>query len=587
MNFAAISHRITYEYIAPLTRTSLAVRVCCAREDVAECTFYSYSRYAAPDTRIAVKMELAYRDRYNDDFRGIATYEAPGTRFLRYWFKLVGTDGSTVYLSEYGISESEPTEGFFEYQYTNEGDCVRTPDWAKGIVYYQIFPDRFYRSDAQRNRRDYMDWASEPQLDGYFGGDLRGIREKLPYIQALGAECIYLNPIFKAEFNHKYATEDYFTIDPDFGTMDEFRSFVDEAHAANIRIVLDGVFNHSGRAFAPFFDWMRNREKSDYWNWFLPVERKSDGEILRYEAFADYPIMPKLNTEFAPVRRFIVEVMLFWLRETGIDGWRLDVADEVALSTWREIRALVQREFPDALLIAETWRDAGRYLIQGDMFHTTMNYAFREAVRDFFARRSIDVAGFNHRINHALSKFIDPINHTMFNLIGSHDTARFRFEADEDVRRVALATVFQMTFPGSPSVYYGDEIGMTGKNDPDCRRGMIWDEKRQDKDLLEHTKRLIRLRKQEKALRLGTFRTVELDHSDCVAYWRVLDDERVLCLLNNGDTDAMLTVPVAATRGAAGATAMMDLLSDEMFVTADGMLTVDVGAMNARLLKVV
>lgn len=578
MNFSAINHRNSYEYLTPLTRTTLAIRLKAATADLQSCHVVYFSRYKPITTAETTEMVLAYRDRYNDDFRATLHFNSP-TRFLRYFFELIDTEGKRFYLHEYGFSESIPEDGYFEYQYTNESDCVRVPDWARGIIYYQIFPDRYYKSAAQKARPMYLSWESSPKLDGYFGGDLPGITEKLPWIAELGAEAIYLNPIFQAENNHKYATTDYFRIDPDFGTMDDFRTFIQRAHERNIRVILDGVFNHSGKFFPPFKDFIENRENSEYYRWFLPCERGKNGEITRYEAFADWGNMPKLNSDYPAVRNFIIEVMLHWLRE-GIDGWRLDVADEVPLSTWVDVRNAVKREFPDALLIAETWRDATRYLTQGDKFDTTMNYAFREAARDFFARRTVSAADFVHRINHTLSLYADITNDVMFNLLDSHDTPRFLHDSGNDIRRQRLAACFQMTFLGAPSIYYGNEIGMTGAKDPDCRRGMIWNEADQDLETLTLYKKLILLRKNEIALRKGSFRILYHEEPGLVVFRREAENQSLICVLNNSDQTAQLSAgDLGLERD------VIDLMTQEKIERQMPGSMVQIPAMTMRILK--
>ena len=579
MNFSAIMHRTNYEFVIPLTRTELAIRLRCAKDDLTSVRFVYFSRYRSPSTALTQPLQIAYRDAYTDDYRAILKFDSPA-RFLCYYFELTDQDHRKIYLSEYGFSDGVPEDGFFEYQYTNENDCVRPPDWAKGIVYYQIFPDRFYWSLNQKNRDDYRDWDEKPSLDDYWGGDLPGITERLPWISALGVDCIYLNPIFHAECNHKYATTDYFTIDPDFGTMADFHAFVAKAHSFGIRVVLDGVFNHSSRKFHPFMDFLARREASEYFRWFLPVDRGEGGEILTYEAFADRAHMPKLNTDYRPVRDFVIEVMLFWLREGKIDGWRLDVADEVQLTTWSEVRRAVKAEFPEAILIAETWRDASRYLTQGDKFDTAMNYAFREAARDFFANRRIGAAAFSSRINHMLSSYADVTNQVMFNLLDSHDTPRFLYDAGNDRRRHRLAVGFQMTFVGSPSIFYGDEVGLSGGPDPDCRRGMIWDASRQDQETLVLYKKLIALRKCEPALRFGSFKTVFTQEPGVFVYQRDFENVSILCAVNNSDAEAAISPPESLRKGI-----LHDLMTGEDIETPSLSSKIPIAPMTLRILK--
>ena len=300
-------------------------------------------------------------------------------------------------------------------------------------------------------------------------------------------ECLYLNPIFTGDFNHKYATTDYFSVDPMFGTKDTLRELVARCHEAGIRVILDGVFNHSGIHFPPFEDLLKNGEESRYRGWFYPKRFPIEIDPACYECVGDYPYMPRLNGANGEVRAYVRDVLLYWLREAGIDG-----------------------------------------------FDTAMNYLFRDAVTDCLARGRIGVSELSRRLNSALMKVTGPNGHAMYNCLGSHDTARFLTEAKGEAWRLRLAMALQMLFPGAPAIYYGDELGMTGENDPGCRGGMAW--AHPDKDLLAWQKELIALRQAHPALRTGSYTPLLADDEKSLfAFARGNREEELLAVFNLGE----------------------------------------------------
>lgn len=541
MQYEAIIHRSSEEFIYPTSRSSLKIRLLAKRQDLASCEIYYWNRYT--NILKTQPLRVVYRDAYHDDFRTKIDFDGVA-RFMRYYFKLVDIDGQVCYFNEYGFTDEPQKNGFFEHHYTNEKEVIQTPDWAKGIIYYQIFPERFARGIDQKALHSYMDWDSQPALDNYFGGDLPGIIQKLDYLADLGIECIYLNPIFQADCNHKYATIDYFSVDPDFGTNEDLIHLVKKAHDLGIRIILDGVFNHCGHNFPPFVDFLEKGKASPYSDWFLPIHFHADGTLDQYEGFGDLSLMPKLRTATPAVREMILKVMVYWVETAQIDGWRMDVADEVEPLSWQLLCADFKQRYPDKLLLAETWTDANRLIGHGNQFDCAMNYAFRDALSDFFASRSIDTFQFDHRINHLFSKYNEEVTPLMYNLIDSHDTPRFLTIAEKDKRRLKLAVAFQMTSLGAPAIYYGDEIGMEGRDDPDCRGVMKWNPKDQDLDLLSFYKTLISLHKQEKALKFGSFISILCESNGIYGFQRTFEDETIYGILNNSDKEISVDLPV-------------------------------------------
>ena len=454
--------------------------------------------------------------------------------YIKYAFCLTDNEGKQAWFNSYGMNDEFNPSGSFELLQVNETDVLSVPDWAKGCIFYQIFPERFHKIGPACDGLD--PWDAAPTRENFLGGNLRGIIEKLPWLSELGVECLYLNPIFEGDYNHKYATTDHLKIDPAFGTEADLIELVEKAHSLGIRVILDGVFNHCGIHFPPFVDLLENGEASRFRDWFYPKKYPIEIDASCYECVGDYPYMPRLNGESPEVRDYVVKVLLYWLERAHIDGWRFDVADELdrhAVTRWREA---VKRAFPDALLLCETWGDASR-LLGPDGFDSAMNYLFRDAMVDFFAHSAMDAKALKTRLDGMLMRYPREIDHAQYNLIGSHDTARFLTEARGEKWRLRLAMAFQMLFPGAPAVYYGDEIGMTGENDPGCRGGMAWEH--QDAALLQWQKDMIALRKRHPALRLGSYHVLAAK-GGLFASERKLGDDRVAAFFNASDTPEQL-----------------------------------------------
>src|SRR4030066_2080464 len=271
-----------------------------------------------------------------------------------------------------------------------------TPKWVKDTVFYQIFPDRFYNGNNQNDLPSTVPWNYKPTRKNFFGGDLEGIIKKLPYLDKLGINAIYLTPIFKAPSNHKYDTEDYFSIDPYFGDIDTFKILLKTAHSKDIKIIIDGVFNHTGDNYWAFKDVMKNEKNSPYIDWYFinifPLIKKPKPN---YVTFGDAYFLPKLNINNLEVKRYILNVVKFWT-EMGIDGWRLDVPFMVAHSFWKEFRTLVKKINPNAYLVGEIWKNAKPWLL-GDEFDGSMNYRLRDVIIKYFIKNEINTKEFDNK----------------------------------------------------------------------------------------------------------------------------------------------------------------------------------------------
>jgi len=459
---------------------------------------------------------------------------------------------------------------------------IITPEWVKDAVFYQIFPDRFAKSaQADKYGLRLEEWETPPTPYGFKGGDLYGVVEHLGYLEDLGITAIYLNPIFASASNHRYHTYDYYNVDPLLGGNNALQLLIDESHKRGIRIVLDGVFNHASRGFWQFHHVLENGAGSPYVDWFhfdgdRLVGKKPWGaypgskeikdlqsgmgslKSIGYQAWWDLPALPKFNTDTPAVRKFILDVADFWIK-FGIDGWRLDVPSEINDDDfWREFRRRVKSLNPDAYIVGEIWQEARRWL-QGDQFDAVMNYPVTIAELGFFCGDKLNIqearkaGGYRNQIKpflvtdfaetvDAISGWYDPaITQVQLNLLDSHDTPRFITCASGDQASLKLAMLFMFTFHGAPCVYYGDEIGMDGKHDPDCRKSFPWDKSRWDFGLLEYTKSLISLRHSHPLLRRGSFH--RLFASDGVyAFSRHLGDETLVVVLNAAENGRKINI---------------------------------------------
>lgn len=541
MIYEAVRHTGAYPDIYLKDRQTLSVMLRTGKHDADECWLCIYTRNH-PESLRRIRMRREYRDDLFDYFRCEAEYGSV-VCYQKYYFEVHHED-AVIYIDRNGARNSIDEEGLFEFLYANRTEVLSIPKWCGGQIFYQIFPERFCNGDRLNDPQETLPWGTAPTRENHMGGDLAGIIQKLDYLSELGIDCVYLNPIFSADFNHKYATSDYFRIDPQFGTEEEFRTLVSMLHTRGIRIVLDGVFNHCGIHFGPFEDLLENQERSAFVPWFYVRQYPVRVDSACYECIGNYQYMPKLNTAEPRVQEFILSVMEYWIREFGIDGWRLDVADEADEGLWLFIRMRLKRLWPDVLLLGETWGN-GLQLMSGLQMDSMMNYIFRDAVRDYIARSMIDAVTFDARIQRMLASYPDEMNDVMFDPLDTHDTPRFLRYAGDDVRRLKLGAIVQMTFKGAPAIYYGDETGITGDNDPDCRKCMDWDEDRQDRELLELYRKLIRIRHAEKCIRSGRFASI-VRRESLYGFVRYENEDAVYVVLQAADRPAETLLPVLA-----------------------------------------
>ena len=438
-------------------------------------------------------------------------------------------DGRYVYGAN-GISdlEKDPHEktnlfGYFNFPYLNEEDVFDAPKWIEDQVWYSIFPERFSNGDPSTDPVGVLPWGITDKYSNNqrFGGDLVGIINKLPYLHKLGITGIYMTPIFLSHSSHKYDVIDYKQIDPAFGTNEQLGELVQEAHKLGIKVTLDAVFNHCSIDHPWFVDVLQNGKDSKYFDCFYVIDKDlpvfdedykggaplprsvskkyhDDPRLLNYRTFAFTPYMPKLNTSNPLMKEHLIDAALYWIKEYDIDGWRLDVSNEVTHSFWRDFRKAVKDVKKDCYIIGENWDNSNPWL-QGDQYDAVMNYGILFPIWNYFGtnidNRQYKSTEFKHRINKVLTDYPKNVLQAQYNLIDSHDTTRIMEICSDNIELVKLPYLFLFTFPGAPSIYYGGEVGLSGKHDPDNRRCMIWDKELQNKDLLQHVTTLIKLRK--------------------------------------------------------------------------------------------
>jgi len=428
-----------------------------------------------------------------------------------------------------------------QYPTGQEPVVPHVPDWVSDAVFYQIFPERFANGDPTNDPPRVEPWGGVPTRTNFFGGDLRGIAGHLDYLSDLGITALYLTPIFDAQTSHKYDTSDYTRIDPHFGDIDTFRSLLTGAHERGMRVVLDAVFNHCGDGHWAFRDVLTLGAESPYVNWFYIEDTPAVQEpVPNYATCGGAVYLPKLNVHNPAVRQYLWDVTEQWTRE-GIDGWRLDVPYMMNHQFWKHFRRLVKGLDSDLYIVAEVW-DRATTWVRGDEADGAMNYRLRDLILAFIVDRTLDGAGFGRELAVLAAELPHGAAPSMLNLLGSHDTTRILTRCGGNHAAVALALGLLFSSVGAPMIYYGDENGMEGENDPDCRRCMSWDEATWDREIRAWVRTLTRLRREHVALRRGDDETILADGDIFVRRRRHLDEE-ILVLLNRGATPVELAVP--------------------------------------------
>ena len=520
MEFNAVCHQASDNYCYPLNKDELIINIKTGY-DVKYVNIILGDPFAAGilgggEHWDGQKEPIIYKKRLKNQIWWTTTVK-PEFKRLKYYFELQ-TDSESWFYFEDGFVSSEQMhlEGrsrqCFVFPWMNPCDVPVTPDWVNDTVWYQIFPDRFCNGNHENDPVDVVPWRNQGSVknEECFGGDFDGIISKLDYLKNLGINGIYLTPINESPSNHKYDTTDYTKIDPRFGDEETFRTLVKEAHKRGIRVMLDGVFNHCGYYFKPWQDVLAKGPESEYYDWFMintwPLDfEHGAAKNKQFYTFAFFDNMPKMNTSNPAVRKYFIDICANWVEDYGIDGLRLDVANEVSHLFCKELHTRIKSINPDVYILGEIWHNALPWL-RGDEFDAVMNYPLGQSIKDFWIDKSLTNEDFEYTINRCYTSYMQQTNDVLFNLLDSHDTKRLRSDVKNlDEYFAQIAALFAM--PGSPCIYYGTEIALEGSYDPDCRRCMPWDdiEAGKYKDRMNIIATLIALRHKEPLLKSRNF----------------------------------------------------------------------------------
>ncbi|WP_270315918.1 glycoside hydrolase family 13 protein [Lactococcus petauri] len=562
MNKAAIYHRPESEFAYLYTEETIHIRLRVARDDIQSVALIYGDPYMFVKRDDESEMVWDYQE--VEMKHGLSTAESdfyvtevgvPHKR-MDYLFVITDYDGEKVVYSDSGILPYEVkllTKKYaaFRMPFFHEVDRFKAPEWVKNTVWYQIFPERFANGNPAINPVGVKEWdpTESPNRQDLYGGDLQGVIDHLDHLTDLGVNGIYFTPVFQAYSNHKYDTEDYLKIDQYFGDLEVFKTLVKEAHQRGIKVMLDAVFNHIGDTSPQWQDVLKHQENSKYADWFhvnewpatyTPTEDFEVSETATYDTFAFTPHMPKLNTANPEVQEYLLNIAEYWIKECDIDAWRLDVADEVDHAFWKKFRTTCDAAKDDFYILGEVWHSAQPWLV-GDEFSAVMNYAYTNAIIDTFVKEELSLEQMVSAINAQLMLYRKQTNQVMFNILDSHDTPRLLTQAKGSKDLVKQVQAFMYLQPGVPCIYYGDEYGLDGGADPDCRKCMPWTEEHQDLEMFAFFKDLVAFRREY----AETLSQTDLD-------WQCVDDTQGVVKLERGALKAVFNKgeqPVSVEEG--------------------------------------
>lgn len=523
----AIYHQPMSNYCYAYDEKTIHIRIRTAKKDFAVVTVLYKDKF---DWNIhgTVNMKLDMSDSLFDYY--IA--EIPMVKRLTYYFRL--ENGRTaVYFTQSGIlKEADDNQSYifcFQYPYIYLKDIHGIPEWVRDTVFYEIFPDRFCIAGRNEAAGKSEKWGTEPGNDSFYGGNLEGIISKIDYLKNLGITGIYITPIFNSSTNHKYDTIDYYNIDPDFGDMDTLKRLVKQCHNNGIRVILDGVFNHCSYKMRHFQDVLEKGEESEYYSWFI----YSKGSRFLKESYESYSIfhdMPKLDTSNIEVQEYFLSIANYWIIKANIDGWRLDVGDELNTEFIKRFRCRLKSINSEVYIVGETWYNGYPWLM-GNHFDAVMNYQLTGVIDDYFAKGTMDSDQFKNKVSSIRAQYTKQVNQMNFNIIDSHDTERFLTKCNGNIKKLILALTFLLTYDGVPCIFYGTEIGMSGGNDPGCRKCFEWNTEKWNMKIYTCLKQLIQLRNKYKSLRKGGFSWIE--GKKMIVYERNYEEESIIVVINN------------------------------------------------------
>lgn len=541
INREAVLHIPMSEYAYAVDDVKYVFRLRAAREDLTACTIYlgDTACRQTPIIFTPFPMKVVAKDEYFDYFE--AKLNSPYHRIYYYFLLKKGEEEIYYYSGFFRERLVDDRSEYYKLPFNRREDIVRIPEWVNEAVIYNIFPDSFATGREYISSQKKKKTLGKQETQSKHGGTIKGISENAVYFKQLGINCIYLNPLFAAGEYHKYDTIDYKKIDPCFGTNEDFREMVTTLHREGIKVIIDGVFNHCGWHHPAFEDVLLKGETSKYKDWFYRLDypvRVPDNpeEIPAYECFAYERMMPKLNTANPQTREYLLEAAVYWVKEYDIDGWRLDVASEVNDAFWREFRKRIKEIKPDCFVIGEVWESAGHWL-DGSMFDSTMNYDFRKYCMYFMALEEWDAFQFDAGVTHMRMRYREKLCQAQMNLLDSHDVSRFLSVCGENKDKLCLAAVFQMCFIGVPTIFYGDEQGISGVFEDEYRRPMRWDG---NTELFAFYQELIAVRRENSVLQFGEYRTLQAKKgARLYAFERKLGERAIEVYLNAGATPVM------------------------------------------------
>ncbi|WP_270318568.1 glycoside hydrolase family 13 protein [Weissella confusa] len=563
MNLAGIMHRPDSEMAYVVNEQTVNIRLRTAKDDIVNVELLAgdpYSLRSLPTDekfyQVPKQMTKIMSDGISDFWQ--VTVTEPKRR-LAYAFLVTDMLGIQKIYSDKGFFKVADADlmdmnFYFRMPFFQTIDQYNAPKWVTDTVWYQIFPERFANGDVSNDPTGTKSWNStdHPGREDFYGGDLQGILDHLDHLQDLGVSGIYLNPIFQAPSNHKYDTQDYMTVDPHFGDAKLFKQLVQAAHERGIRVMLDAVFNHIGDKSMQWQDVLKNGQASPYANWFhirkfpatyTPTDNFEFAADATYDTFDYTPHMPKLNTSNPEVVDYLLNIATYWVKEFDIDAWRLDVANEIDHHFWRKFHDAMMALKPDFYILGEIWHTSQSWLV-GDEFTAIMNYSYTDAILQYFLENeSADTLV--QKMSHQLMLYRDATNRMMFNTLDSHDTPRLMTLAHEDKQLAKSILAFTFMQPGVPSIYYGTEYGMTGENDPDDRKPMVWQPELQDHDLYDFMQKLVQVRRQNIAKLSDDKITFDVIGDRQIRLTREDNQTRIVGVFNNGTAD--LTVEQPAT----------------------------------------
>ena len=554
MDFNGVYHRANDNYCYPLNENELVINIATGY-DVVEVNLiqgdpFAFGILGGSEGWDGTPCSIHFKKRLKNQIWWTTTVQ-PEFKRSKYYFELK-TESEIWYFFEDGFLSEEQlkiekrSRQFFIFPWMNEIDIAKSPTWVNETIWYQIFPERFCNGNLENDPEGVLPWREQGSVRNqeFFGGDLDGVIQKLDYLKNLGVNGLYFTPVFLSPTSHKYDTTDYETVDPNFGTKETLQQLVKEAHKRGMRIMLDGVFNHSGKYFATWLDVIEKGPKSEYYHWFMinqwPMELgKGAAKKNQLYTFAFHDDMPKLNTNHEDVRKYLIDICGRWVEEYGVDAIRLDVANEVSHRFCKELRLHLKKINPEIYILGEIWHDAMPWL-RGDEFDSVMNYPLGESIKDFWVDKKLNKTELEYTINRCYTRYMQQTNDVLFNLLDSHDTIRLMSHTknlDDFYQQIVLL----FTMPGSPCIYYGTEIAMEGEHDPDCRRCMPWIEIEAGihNEKIETMKEIIALRKNEPLLQSRNFHfTTEYENPRVIEFQKLgWIDHYIDIIINADDQD--------------------------------------------------